>query len=136
MSITKRKRRSTHPRNETQHWRATNARTVSDTCSKHANRARTSLSPKRYSVKGYFPQISQCRRATSLDGLHTAGEPPNVVISGWRIYDNKGHVVEEFEPFFSVGWEYRSPVSEPEQYGRNVAGVRVSTFYDPRGQVP
>ena len=67
--------------------------------------------------------------------LHTAGEPPNVVISGWRIYDNKGHVVEEFEPFFSVGWEYRSPVSEPEQSGRNVAGVRVSTFYDPRGQV-
>ena len=31
--------------------------------------------------------------------------PPNVVVSGWQIYDNKGRVVEKFEPFFSGGFE-------------------------------
>jgi hypothetical protein len=26
---------------------------------------------------------------------------PNVVVSGWQVYDNKGRVVEKYEPFFS-----------------------------------
>ncbi|WP_156119623.1 SpvB/TcaC N-terminal domain-containing protein [Leptolyngbya sp. KIOST-1] len=53
---------------------------------------------------------------------------PNVVVSGWQIYDNKGRVVEKYEPFFSTGWEYAPPVDrELEQ--------KVTMFYDPRGQV-
>ena len=60
--------------------------------------------------KGVLPADQSMPPGDFVGRLHTAGEPPNVVISGWRIYDNKGHVVEEFEPFFSVGWEYRSPV--------------------------
>ena len=31
---------------------------------------------------------------------------PNVVVSGWQIYDNKGQIVEKYEPFFSEGWDY------------------------------
>ena len=32
--------------------------------------------------------------------------PSNVVVSGWQIYDNKGQVIEKYEPFFSMGWDY------------------------------
>jgi RHS repeat-associated protein len=62
-------------------------------------------------------------------------DPPNVVVSGWQIYDNKGQVVEKFEPFFSKGFEYRSPKEEQELSGRDVLGQKVTMFYDPRGQV-
>lgn len=53
---------------------------------------------------------------------------PNVVVSGWQIYDNKGRVVEKYEPFFSTGWEYAPPVDRE-------LGQKVTMFYDPRGQV-
>ncbi len=57
-----------------------------------------------------------------------AGDPPNVVVSGWQIYDNKGRVVEKYEPFFSTGWDY-VPSTEAQR------GRKVEMFYDPRGQV-
>ena len=37
-----------------------------------------------------------------------ANLPPNVVVSGWQVYDNKGEVVEKYQPFFDTGWEYLS----------------------------
>ncbi len=33
-----------------------------------------------------------------------------VLVSGWQIYDNKGRVVEKYEPFFSAGWDYAAAV--------------------------
>jgi RHS repeat-associated protein len=51
---------------------------------------------------------------------------PNVVVTGWQIYDNKGQVIEKFEPFFSEGWEYGQPDD-------NKMGQKVTMFYDPRG---
>ncbi|MBF2009493.1 MAG: VCBS repeat-containing protein [Chlorogloeopsis fritschii C42_A2020_084] len=53
---------------------------------------------------------------------------PNVVVSGWQIYDNKGRVVEKYEPFYSTGWDYLAPLDEQK-------GQKVKMFYDPRGQV-
>jgi RHS repeat-associated protein len=53
---------------------------------------------------------------------------PNVVVSGWQTYDNKGQVVEKYEPFFSTGWDYAQP-----QEGEK--GRKVMMFYDSRGQV-
>jgi RHS repeat-associated protein len=53
---------------------------------------------------------------------------PNVVVTGWQIYDNKGRVVEKYEPFFSEGWDYAQP--QDQQLGQKAA-----VFYDPRGQV-
>lgn len=47
-----------------------------------------------------------------------------VVVSGWVVYDNKGRVVGEYEPFFASGWEFRA-----DERGR-----RTSTFHDPRGR--
>lgn len=55
-------------------------------------------------------------------------EPINVIVSGWQIYDNKGQVVEQYEPFYDQGWDYALP--QEEQYGQ-----KVTMFYDPRGQV-
>jgi RHS repeat-associated protein len=56
------------------------------------------------------------------------GEPLNVIVSGWQVYDNKGLVVEKFEPFFSAGWDYVPP-SDAQM------GQKVTMFYDPRGQL-
>jgi len=53
---------------------------------------------------------------------------PNVVVSGWQIYDNKGRVVEKYEPFFSTGWSFIAPTDAQK-------GQKVAMFYDPRGQV-
>ena len=42
-------------------------------------------------------------------GHHRAtGDPPNVIVNGWTTYDNKGRVVEQYEPFFAQGWDYLS----------------------------
>ena len=57
-----------------------------------------------------------------------AGAPPNVIVSGWQVYDNKGRVVEKYEPFFAVGWDYEPP--RAAQFGQ-----KATMFYDPRGQV-
>jgi hypothetical protein len=51
-----------------------------------------------------------------------------VVVSGWRIYDNKGQVVEKYEPFFSEGWDYDQPDDQK-------LGQKVAIFYDPRGHI-
>jgi RHS repeat-associated protein len=53
---------------------------------------------------------------------------PRVVVSGWQTYDNKGRVLEKYEPFFSEGWEYKPPTDAQ-------LGQRATMFYDPRGQV-
>ena len=55
------------------------------------------------------------------------GQKPNVVISGWQIYDNKGQVIEKYEPFFSTGWAYAQP-------GEQETGQKITMFYDPCGQ--
>ncbi|MBE7385210.1 MAG: VCBS repeat-containing protein [Leptolyngbya sp. SIO1E4] len=57
-----------------------------------------------------------------------AGTDPHVTVSGWQVYDNKGQVVEQYEPFYSTGWAYQPPLDR--QYGQ-----KVEMYYDPRGQV-
>lgn len=59
---------------------------------------------------------------------HTDEASPNVIVSGWQRYDNKGQVVEKFEPFFSQGWPYDEPTEEK-------LGQKVTMQYDPRGHV-
>ena len=53
---------------------------------------------------------------------------PNVVVSGWQAYDNKGNVVEKYEPFFSIGFGYGFPTES--QFGK-----KIEMYYDPRGHV-
>jgi RHS repeat-associated protein len=54
--------------------------------------------------------------------------PENVVVSGWQVYDNKGRVVQKYEPFFSAGFDFAQPIDVQ-------LGQRAIMFYDPRGQV-
>src|SRR5262249_42270400 len=58
------------------------------------------------------------------------GDPqhPNVVVTGLQVRDNKGRVVEQYEPFLATGWEFSAPATAQ-------LGQRVINFYDPRGQV-
>lgn len=60
--------------------------------------------------------------------LRAAGDPMNVIVSGWQVYDNKGRVVEKYEPFFAQGRDYAAP--SDSQFGQ-----KATMFYDPRGQV-
>jgi RHS repeat-associated protein len=55
--------------------------------------------------------------------------PPQVVVSGWQTYDNKGRIVEKYEPFFDTGWAYQPPVAA------QLSGLlaKVVAIYDPRG---
>jgi RHS repeat-associated protein len=65
-------------------------------------------------------------------------DPPTVVVSGWQNYDNKGQVVEKYEPFFDTGWNYLSLADARRQRDegiRSLFGQRVMQFYDPRGHV-
>jgi RHS repeat-associated protein len=52
----------------------------------------------------------------------------NVIVSGWQTYDNKGRVVEKYEPFFDAGWEYDPP--QDRQIGQ-----KATIHYDPRDQM-
>ncbi len=61
-------------------------------------------------------------------------DEPRVVVSGWQIYNNKGWVVEKYEPFFSNGYAFQSPVEAGEE-GDTLVGQHVTMYYDPRGQV-
>jgi len=62
-------------------------------------------------------------------GLHRGPtDLANVVVSGWQVYDNKGRVVEEYEPFFSQGWKYARPTNI--QFGQ-----KITSYYDARGRV-
>ena len=55
-------------------------------------------------------------------------DPDNVVVSGWQLYDNKGRVIEKYEPFYAAGYAYVPP--QDDQLGQ-----KAELFYDPRGQL-
>jgi len=53
---------------------------------------------------------------------------PHVTVSGWQRYDNKGRVVEKYEPFFDKGWNYDAPADSQ-------LGAKATLYYDPLGRV-
>lgn len=55
-------------------------------------------------------------------------DPPRVVVNGWQTFDNKGRVVEKYEPFFSSGFAYAVP-SDAD------LGRKAVMFYDPLGRM-
>ena len=58
-------------------------------------------------------------------------QQPNVIVNGWQTFNNKGKVVEQFEPFYHTGWEYL----DRHEASADKTGVAAKMFYDPRGQV-
>lgn len=65
---------------------------------------------------------------TTIGHVPAPGSPPRTVVSGWQIYDNKGRVVEKYEPFFAQGWEYAQPSPDED-------GQRILMSYDPLGRL-
>lgn len=68
--------------------------------------------------------------------------PERVVVSGYKRYDNKGRVIEQWEPFYDEGWDWRPEYegNDPSAPRDSVAqesleGVRSRVFYDARGRV-
>lgn len=59
--------------------------------------------------------------------VRQAGEPDVVVVSGWQVYDNKGRVVQKYEPFFARGYAFSAPED-------GELGQKATIFYDPRGR--
>ncbi|MBL7920510.1 MAG: VCBS repeat-containing protein [Bacteroidia bacterium] len=67
----------------------------------------------------------QGNNANAIGTQRDVSDPLNVVVSGWQIYNNKGKVVEKFEPFFDSGFDFMLPsLTGPG------SGVRVRMFYD------
>lgn len=54
--------------------------------------------------------------------------PANVIVSGWQVYDNKGRVVQKYEPFYARGFEYAD-------FSDELIGQKTEQFYDPLGRV-
>lgn len=77
---------------------------------------------------GVLPTDQTVTPGDAIGQRRVQTDPLNVVVSGWQIYDNKGQVVEKYEPFFSTGLAYIPP-TEAE------FGQKVTMHYDPRGQV-
>lgn len=75
-----------------------------------------------------LPLDASTPAAAAVGRSRASSDPANVVVSGWHIYDNKGRVVEKFEPFFSFGLDYAAP--RDAQFGQKTV-----MFYDARGQI-
>jgi RHS repeat-associated protein len=71
--------------------------------------------------------IDQTQNSTAVGRQRAPGDVPNVVVSGQQTFDNKGRVVEQFEPFFAVGWDYAQPTHAQ-------LGQKTTYFYDARGR--
>jgi RHS repeat-associated protein len=52
----------------------------------------------------------------------------SVVVSGWERFDNKGRVIEKYEPFFSMDWKFQGEAEAKK-------GRYATLFYEGRGQV-
>lgn len=55
-----------------------------------------------------------------------SAQTPSVIVSGLQLFDNKGQVVEQYEPFFSTGFDFSFPEAQ---------GAKAIMSYDPRGQL-
>ena len=77
---------------------------------------------------GQILSLDQNEMPTEVIGRRRdQNDPDNVVVSGWQIFDNKGHVIQKFEPFFSKDYAFAPPV-EAE------LGQKVTLFYEARGR--
>ncbi len=70
--------------------------------------------------------VNQSQNADTIGIERGGGDPLNVVVSGWKIYNNKGNVVEQYEPFFDSGFDYLL---------YDAFGVKSRLFYDALGRM-
>jgi RHS repeat-associated protein len=78
-----------------------------------------------------LPISQTAANADAVGTQRLSTDPLNVVVSGWKIYNNKGKVVEQYEPFFDRGFTFTSTSS----VGGGALGVKARMFYDSLGRV-
>jgi RHS repeat-associated protein len=77
---------------------------------------------------GVIPAADLSTPGDTVGRTRAPGDPDNIVVSGWQVYDNKGRVVQQYEPFFATGYAYGQP-------GEAQLGRRATMFYDVRGEL-
>lgn len=79
-------------------------------------------------------QVAQNASAIGIE--RSEQDPLNVIVNGWSIFNNKGEIVEQYEPFFDKGFDYTLPQLSisggiiPPQLG-----VKFKMYMDPLGRV-
>ncbi|MGN6645402.1 MAG: RHS repeat domain-containing protein, partial [Cytophaga sp.] len=68
-------------------------------------------------------------------GVENTSDTLNVTVNGWKVYDNKGRVVETYESYYDKGFDYQSPLAAGTGADALKRSKKVQLFYDPRGQV-
>ncbi len=77
----------------------------------------------------------QGNNADAIGTERDLSDPLNVVVSGWKIYNNKGKVVEQYEPFFDKGFDFVLPDAGPAPELVEGYGKKIRMFYDALGRV-
>lgn len=77
---------------------------------------------------GLIPPVQGGPSPVSAGRTRTDGGTAHVLVSGWQVYDNQGRVVEAYEPFHAVGWDYEDRHAAPP-------GLSLRRFYDALGRV-
>jgi RHS repeat-associated protein len=72
-----------------------------------------------------LPADQGVANAPAVGTLRTSG-PLNVVVSGAKLYNNKGEVVEQWEPYFGSGFDLTDPMAQH--------GQRVRIYFDALGR--
>jgi YD repeat-containing protein len=73
-----------------------------------------------------LPADQTASNAPAIGVMRDANDPLNVVVSGAKVYNNKGEVVEQWEPYFGSGFDLVEVGTNP--------GRRVRIFYDALGR--
>jgi len=84
----------------------------------------------KFGVEGNDNGLSTDQTAGNASAIGTennarADKNKTTVVSGWQVFNNKGWVVENYEPLYSTGFDYK-----PELH----AGVHVEIHYDSIGR--
>jgi RHS repeat-associated protein len=77
--------------------------------------------------QGVLPADQSAPLTPTVGRTRQPGDPDNVIVSGAQTYDNKGRVVEKYEPYFATGYDFIAPADSER-------GQKVTIFYDPRGR--
>lgn len=79
-----------------------------------------------------LPNNPDLPNQNAVGTTRNSNDPLNVVVSGWKVYNNKGKEVEVYEPFFASGFDFEGPLTVAAYYQN---AQKAQLFYDPRGQV-
>ena len=73
-----------------------------------------------------LPADQTANNANAVGVMRSMNDPLNVIVSGAKLYNNKGKEVEQWEPYFSQGFDHIEVAQNP--------GQRIRIYYDALGR--